>query len=79
MALTSNERTNEQTQRPLQEVGARSTMSNVWMGLFILLTLRCLTGLLETIPLAVLGAVIEVSALSLVDFPEMRRVGDFSS
>lgn len=49
-------------------------MSNLWMALFIILTLSCLTGLLETIPLAVLGAVIEAAVMSLIDFPEMRRV-----
>lgn len=49
-------------------------MSNVWMAAFIILTLSCLTGLLETIPLCVLGAVIESAIMSLLDFAEMRRV-----
>lgn len=55
-------------------MGARSTLSNLWMALFIILTLGWLTGLLETIPLAVLGAVIESAVMSLIDFGEMRRV-----
>jgi MFS superfamily sulfate permease-like transporter len=49
-------------------------MSNLWMGLFIILTLVCLTSLLEMIPLAVLGAVIESAVMSLIDFGEMHRV-----
>jgi MFS superfamily sulfate permease-like transporter len=49
-------------------------MSNFWMAVFIIVTLACLTGLLEMVPLAVLGAVIESAVMSLIDFGEMRRV-----
>ena len=49
-------------------------MSNAWIGLFFIIVLTCLTGLLEMIPLTVLGAVIESAVMSLIDFGEMRRV-----
>lgn len=44
------------------------------MAFFIIIVLKCLTKLLESIPLAVLGAVIESAIMSLLDFGEMKRV-----
>lgn len=38
-----------------QEVGAKTTMANLFMGLFVIVTLLLFTSALEFIPLAVLG------------------------
>lgn len=55
------------------DTGARSSMTNVVMPLFVILALLFLTPLLAWIPLAVLGAVIESAVMNLIDVAEMRR------
>ncbi|MFA6063643.1 MAG: SulP family inorganic anion transporter [Gallionella sp.] len=51
--------------------GARTGMSNVYVGLFVLLTLLFLTPMLYHLPQAVLAAVIMMAVVGLINFKAM--------
>ncbi len=55
------------------EAGARTGMSSVFTGLFVLLTLLFLTPLLYHLPQAVLAAVIVMAVIGLVNFGAVRH------
>jgi SulP family sulfate permease len=53
--------------------GAKSGLSNVYVGLFVLLTLLFLTPMLYHLPQAVLAAVIMMAVVGLINFKAMRH------
>jgi SulP family sulfate permease len=55
------------------DAGAHSQVSNIVAATLVLLTTLFLTPLLYYIPLSVLGAVVQVSVLSMIDFTSMLR------
>ena len=57
------------------EAGARSQVSNLAQGVFIILTLLFLAPLFSNLPQAVLGAIIiEAVVMGMMDVPEMARL-----
>lgn len=55
------------------ESGAKTQMSSVIAGVLIILALLLFTRIFYYIPMAVLGAIIEVSVASMIDFDEMKK------
>jgi len=53
--------------------GAKTGLSNVYVGLFVLLTLLFLTPMLYHLPQAVLAAVIMMAVVGLINFKAMRH------
>lgn len=54
--------------------GARSPLSNVFGGLFVLLAMLVFRPLASAIPLSSLAGVVIVISIGLIDLPEIRRV-----
>jgi SulP family sulfate permease len=56
------------------EAGARSALSSVFSGLFVLLAILLLSPLATSIPLSSLAGVLILVSYGLIDFQEMRRI-----
>ncbi len=55
-----------------EQSGAKTSLSNIFAGILILLTLIFLTPLFEILPDPLLGAIIVVSVSNLIDIKELR-------
>lgn len=55
------------------ELGVKTPFANVYASLLVTIVLVRLTGLLKYVPMAFLGAVIDVAVLSLLDFAEIYK------